>query len=108
MLIFLCTSFKTRSIPDDRKITRPLKCSTYFYLNSCYERLKSVLRGQFLRNFFRKQPHEYNPIDFQASMKYETCSNSNIEESIDKLVTNLAELYAIILGKELCYFKILA
>ncbi|MCP9258880.1 hypothetical protein DINM_001875 [Dirofilaria immitis] len=40
----------------------------------------------FLPDSLQKQPHEYNPIDFQVSMKYETCSNNNVEESIDKQI----------------------
>uniref|UniRef100_A0A915PUU4 MADF domain-containing protein n=1 Tax=Setaria digitata TaxID=48799 RepID=A0A915PUU4_9BILA len=47
------------------------------------------LRSSSLPYVPRKQPLEYNPIEFQAPMKYETSSNNNVEESIDKQIHRL-------------------
>ncbi|OZC06079.1 hypothetical protein X798_06940 [Onchocerca flexuosa] len=73
----------------ERNTLKKLRSNSLPYVPrfSFYSAMKFV--EPFLPDSLQKQPLEYNPIDFQASMKYETCSNNNIEESFDKQIHRL-------------------
>ncbi|VDK78195.1 unnamed protein product [Litomosoides sigmodontis] len=73
----------------ERNTLKKLRSNSLPYVPrfSFYSAMKFV--EPFLPDSLQKQPHEYNPIDFQTYVKYETNSNNNIEESIDRQIHRL-------------------